>query len=75
MRCAGVHGARSVVVGGQDGVESVGGSVFGAALRLVDAGVRAVVVLVGFVGDSRIDGEVVFVAAAGHADVDRKSVV
>ena len=32
-------------------------------------GVGAVVVLVGFVGDCWIDGEVVFVAAAGHADI------
>ena len=65
----GVHGAGAVVVGGQDGVQRVGGGVFGAAVDLVVACVGAVVVLVGFVGDSRVDGEVVFVAAAGHADV------
>jgi hypothetical protein len=39
------------------------------ATQLVDACVSAGLVLVGFVGDSRIDGEVVFVAAAGHTDL------
>ncbi len=52
-----------------DGVQGVGGGVFAAAAHLVDVCVGAVVVLVGFVGDGRVDGEVVFVAAAGHADV------
>jgi len=45
----------------------MGGGVFGAAVHLVNARLR--VVLVGFAGDSRIDGKVVFVATAGHADV------
>jgi hypothetical protein len=35
----------------------VRGGVFGAAVDLVDAYVGAVVVLVGFVGDSRVDGD------------------
>jgi hypothetical protein len=58
-----VHGADAVVVAGQDGVQGVGGGVFGAAVDLVDAGVIARVMLVGFVDDSRVDGQVVFVAA------------
>ena len=34
----GVHRAGGVVVGGQDGVQGVGGRVFGAAVHLVDDG-------------------------------------
>jgi hypothetical protein len=34
----GVHRAGGVVVGGQDGVQAVGGRVFGAAVHLVDDG-------------------------------------
>ena len=64
-----MHGGRAVVVAGHDHVQGVGGGVRGAAVHLVDRGVSAGMVLVGFVGDSWIDGEVVFVAAAGHADV------
>jgi hypothetical protein len=64
----GVHGAGAVVVG-QDHSEVVGGAVFGAAVHLVDACVGAVVMLVGFVGDGRINRQVVFVAAPSHADI------
>ena len=64
----GVHGAGAVVVG-QDHSEVVGGAVFGAAAHLVDACVGAVVMLVGFVGDGRINRQVVFVAAPSHADI------
>jgi hypothetical protein len=64
----GVHGAGAVVVG-QDHSEVVGGAVFGAAVHLVDACVGAVVMLVGLVGEGRINRQVVFVAAPSHADI------
>jgi hypothetical protein len=67
-----VHGADAVIVG-QDHPKVVRGGAFVAAVHLVDAYVGFVVVLVGFVGDSWVDGEVVFVAAAGHADVGHRA--
>jgi hypothetical protein len=46
----GVHSARPVVVRGDDGLQSVGGSTSGTARHLVDALVWGGLVLVGFVG-------------------------
>jgi hypothetical protein len=66
-----VHGADAVTVG-HDHPKVLRGGVFGAAVHLVDACV-GFVVLVGFVGDSWVDGEVVFVAGAGHADVGHRA--
>lgn len=63
-----VHGAGAVVVGGQDRVQCVRGSMFGAPMQLVNRGLGGVLV-VGFVGDGGVDSHVVFVAAAGHRDV------
>jgi len=54
-----VHGADAVIVG-QDHPKVVRGGAFVAAVHLVDAYVGFVVVLVGFVGGSWVDGEVVF---------------
>jgi len=63
-----MHRAGTVVVVGQDCVERVSGGACGAAVHSVTGGV-GIVVVVGFVGGGRVDGEVVFVSAAGHADV------
>jgi hypothetical protein len=63
-----VYGVGAVVIG-NDRSEVLGGSVFGATACLVDDGVAAMGVLVGFIGDSGVDGEVVFIAGAGHADI------
>lgn len=53
-------------------MQGAGGGVFGAAPHLADTGVGDVV-LMGFVGDGRIDGQVVFVAAAGHTNVGHRA--
>ena len=47
----GVYGVGAVVIG-KDRSEVLGGSVFGATACLVDDGVAAMGVLVGFIGDS-----------------------
>jgi len=60
----GVHGGRAVVVG-KDHPEALRGGVFSAAVHLMDGGVGAAAVLVGFVGGCRVDREVVFVAGRG----------
>ena len=65
-----VRGARPVLVG-QNDAEVVCGGVFVATPYLVDfgAGGDADVLVVGFTGDRLVDERVVFVFAAGHADV------
>jgi hypothetical protein len=46
----------------------VSGGLFGGAMHLEDIGVRAIVVLV-LQRPSRVNGEVIFVAGAGHTDI------
>src|SRR6185312_7212447 len=65
-----MHGGGSVVVG-QDGAESGCGTVFVAALQLVDLwrGDGCGVLVVGFVVEFLVEVGVVGVAASGHGDV------